>query len=66
MSKKETDSQTPINDCTEWLRKCAEIEGHDIVASNYEGLDKLPDTAKNQEMKEILRAALEETLREKG
>ncbi|GFY67895.1 hypothetical protein TNIN_203421 [Trichonephila inaurata madagascariensis] len=48
------------------FRICAEIEGHDIVASNYQGLDKLPDTDGNRERKEILRAALEETLRKKA
>ncbi|GFX91494.1 uncharacterized protein TNCV_2599431 [Trichonephila clavipes] len=65
MSNMETDAPISITDCTERLRICAKIEGHDIVANNYEGLDNLPDTAENQEM-EILRAALKETLRKKA
>ncbi|GFU36826.1 hypothetical protein TNCV_2197851 [Trichonephila clavipes] len=65
MSNMETDAPISITDCTERLRICAKIEGHDIVANNYEGLDNLPDTAENQEM-EIFRAALEETLRKKA
>ncbi|GFY41075.1 hypothetical protein TNIN_287311 [Trichonephila inaurata madagascariensis] len=45
---------------------CNEIEGHDIVASHYKDLDKTPDTAENHEMKEILRAALKDTLQKKA
>ncbi|GFY56176.1 hypothetical protein TNIN_275171, partial [Trichonephila inaurata madagascariensis] len=63
----ETDSQTlRINDCTERLRICAEIEGHDLVASKYQGLDRLPDTEENKQLKKILRDALEETLQKKA
>ncbi|GFX20326.1 DDE_3 domain-containing protein [Trichonephila clavipes] len=66
MSRMETGSPISINEYTERLRICAEIDGHDIVASNYQGVYKLPDTAENQEMKEIFRASLEETLRKKA
>ncbi|GFT33715.1 hypothetical protein TNCV_4382411 [Trichonephila clavipes] len=65
MSKMEIKTPTSVIDCTERLRKCSEIEGYYIVANNYQGLDKLPDTAENQEMKEILRAAMEETLQKR-
>ncbi|GFT49137.1 hypothetical protein TNCV_3262391 [Trichonephila clavipes] len=65
MSKMETDTMISIVEYTERLKICAEIN-HNIFASYYQGLDKLPDTAENQEMKEILRAALEETLRKKA
>ncbi|GFX69816.1 hypothetical protein TNCV_4391711 [Trichonephila clavipes] len=54
MSKMETETPISVVDCFERLRKCAEIEGHNFVASNYQGLDKLPDTAEKQELKEIL------------
>ncbi|GFS51665.1 hypothetical protein TNIN_381051, partial [Trichonephila inaurata madagascariensis] len=66
MSEMETDSQIPVNDCSRKQTICNEIEGRDIVASHYEDFDKTPDTAENHEMKEILRAALKETLQKKA
>ncbi|GFY79216.1 uncharacterized protein TNIN_422061 [Trichonephila inaurata madagascariensis] len=66
MSKMETDYRIPVNECSEKLRICAAIEGHDLVASHYQDLDKTPDTEENQEMKEILRNALKETLQKKA
>ncbi|GFY78918.1 hypothetical protein TNIN_96241 [Trichonephila inaurata madagascariensis] len=66
MSVMETDFQVPVSDCSRKHTICNEIEGHDIVASHYEDLDKTPDTAENHEMKEILRAALKDTLQEKA
>ncbi|GFY60704.1 atrial natriuretic peptide receptor 2 [Trichonephila inaurata madagascariensis] len=66
MSEMETDSHIPVNDCSRKQRICNEIEGHDIVASHYQDLNKTPDTAENHEMKEILRAALKETLQKKA
>ncbi|GFY76670.1 hypothetical protein TNIN_110591 [Trichonephila inaurata madagascariensis] len=66
MSKMETDYQIPVNECTRKQKIYAEIEGHDIVASHYQDLDKTLDTAENQKMKEILRAALKETQQKKA
>ncbi|GFX90899.1 hypothetical protein TNCV_3167301 [Trichonephila clavipes] len=65
MSNMEVETPTSVIDCSERLRKCSEIEGYSIVAKNYEGLDKIPDPAENQVIKEILRIALEETLQKK-
>ncbi|GFY55762.1 hypothetical protein TNIN_457991 [Trichonephila inaurata madagascariensis] len=66
MSEMETDSQIPVDDCSKKRRICSEINGHSMLAGNYQDLCKTPDTAENYEMKEVLRAALKETLQKKS
>ncbi|GFS45144.1 hypothetical protein TNIN_52391 [Trichonephila inaurata madagascariensis] len=57
MSRIETGSSEISNGCTERLGLHAEIEGLDMVSSNYLRLNNFPDTDDNQEMKAIFRTS---------